>query len=301
MQIFLNRHSELRSGWRMLLFVIVSTGIGVILIVPSWSLIGTYDVVGLVFVTASVLLGTYAMTRFINRKPFAAIGLYFHPTALREFGLGCFLGFLMMTTIFVVEYLLGFIGFAWQGMSLPSSLALLGSSLALFSLAAFFEEVLFRGYLFQTLIQAVTLLPAILLMALVFGLAHGRNPHAGIFSMLNVGLAGVWLSVAYIKTRSLWLPFGLHLAWNLSQTTLYSFPTSGIAFEERKLFLLTQSGPDWVTGGAFGPEGGSLATISLMMCMWYILKSPRIAPPVGIVTLDSVEDLMPQRFSEAEG
>jgi hypothetical protein len=59
-----------------------------------------------------------------------------------------------------------------------------------------------------------------------------------------------------------------------------------------------QSGPVWVGGGEFGPEGGVLATIALITCLWYILKAGFLRPPEGIVTLDSIEDLVPP---DAEG
>ncbi len=301
MGIFLDKHNDLRSGWRMLLFLIVSTFSGIVLIVPDWGLFGWSDIVGLILLTASVLLGTFVMTRFINRKPFGAIGLFFHPAAPREFGMGCLLGFLMMSGVFIVELTLGYVGLTWRGVSPDTGLALLGASLALFALSAFFEEILFRGYFFQTLIQAATFVPATLVMAVLFALAHGRNPEAGLFGLINVGLAGVWLSIAYMKTRSLWLPLGLHLAWNFSQTTIFSFPTSGVSFEGRQLFLLTQSGPAWLTGGRFGPEGGVLATLSLIGCTWYLLKSRVVRVPEGMITLDSVEDLLPPREPEGRG
>ena len=285
----------------MLLFIIVSAGVGALLIIPAWRLIGSSDIVGLLFLTASVLVGSFVMTKFINRKPLGAIGLFFHPGAHREFGMGCLLGFLMMSAIFVVEFVFGYASIIWRGLSIIACLELLGGSLILFALSAFFEETLFRGYLFQTLIQAVTFVPAMVIMAIIFGLAHGRNPQVGPFSLVNIGLAGVWLSVAYMKTRSLWLPFGLHLAWNFSQATIFSFPTSGVAFESRRLFFLTQSGPEWVTGGAFGPEGGVLATLSLIGCTWFLLKSRHVSVPEGIITLDSVEDLLPRQQLEGKG
>jgi hypothetical protein len=160
-------------------------------------------------------------------------------------------------------------------------------------MAAFLEEVLFRGYMFQTLIQWITFLPATLVFSMLFAYSHFFNPHVTLLSLLNVTMAGIWLSIAYMKTRSLWLPFGLHLSWNFSQTSLYSFPTSGGSFEGEKLSDLIQTGPDWITGGAFGPEGGILTTIALIACTWYILKSKDLLAPEGIVTLDSVEDLLP--------
>jgi hypothetical protein len=170
----------------------------------------------------------------------------------------------------------------------------MGLSLVFFTVAAFVEETLFRGYAFQTLIQWVTFLPAVVAFSVLFAYAHYFNPNVTMLSLVNVGLAGVWLSVAYMKTRSLWLPFGLHLSWNFSQTSLYAFPTSGGSLEGQKLWDSVQTGPVWVTGGAFGPEGGVLATVALIVGTWYILKSTYVRAPEGIVTLDSVEDLLPR-------
>jgi membrane protease YdiL (CAAX protease family) len=96
-----------------------------------------------------------------------------------------------------------------------------------------------------------------------------------------------------MKTRSLWLPFGLHVSWNYSQTVIYSFPTSGIDFAGFQLGETVQTGPEWITGGAFGPEGGALATLMLILSTWYILKSKSLSVPEGIITLDSIEDIIP--------
>jgi membrane protease YdiL (CAAX protease family) len=161
-----------------------------------------------------------------------------------------------------------------------------------FAAGAMGEELLFRGYAFQTLIQAVTFLPATLLMAALFGLAHMQNPHVTAFSLSNVVLAGILFSFAYMKTRSLWLPFGVHFAWNFSQTTLFGLPTSGMTDPSHTLFNAVRSGPAWIGGGEFGPEGGVLATIALLACLWYVLKAGYLKPPEGIVTLDSIEDLV---------
>jgi hypothetical protein len=80
---------------------------------------------------------------------------------------------------------------------------------------------------------------------------------------------------------------------------LFGFPTSGIRFGRYRVFDIIQQGPEWITGGAFGPEGGALATTALVACTWYILKSEYLKAPEGIVTLDSVEDLL--RKTEATG
>lgn len=291
--IFINRHAEVRMGWRLFLFIVL------ILVLVQLSRL-TLIAVGLAddlainsLVLVSSLLVSYLLTRFINRKPFGAIGLSLHPHMGREFGMGCLLGFLMMTGIVLVELMSGYVQLSWRGFGAFQSARTVLGAVPYFAVAAGSEEVLFRGYFFQTLIQWMTFLPSTLLMAAIFGISHLLNPHATTFGLINVALAGICLSVAYMKTRSLWLPFGLHFAWNFSQSALYSFPTSGIGFGGFRLFDLTQQGPEWVTGGAFGPEGGVLATLSLAIGTWYILKSHYLRAPEGIITLDSVEDLLP--------
>ena len=296
--IIVNHYGELRVGWRLLSFVVLLAVILLVLGAPLRMLGVRSDFAGSIVTLASTLGATYTTTRFVNRKPFGAIGFSLHSHMFREFGIGCLLGFLMMSGIFVVELLSGFIHLEWGGLSLLACVRAVLWALVGFSVAAFAEEALFRGYFFQTLIQWITFLPATLVLAVAFAWSHYANPHATIFSLVNVGFAGVWLSIAYFKTRSLWLPSGLHLSWNFAQTTVYAFPTSGISFTDNRLMNLTQSGPEWITGGAFGPEGGILATIALIVSTWYILKSTSLMAPKGIVTLDSVEDLLPKSFNQ---
>jgi membrane protease YdiL (CAAX protease family) len=282
-----------------MLFILLAAAIGLALAAPlvSMGLLTTFW--SELLSGISVLVATFIVTRFINHKPFTAIGLSLHPSTFREFGHGCLAGFLMVTGVFVVEFSLGYVGLEWRGLHLHGISWVILSSTLIFAVGAFFEEVLFRGYFFQTLMQGVTLLPATLIVAALFALAHARNPNVSTFGLINVALAAIWLSFAYMKTRSLWLPCGLHFSWNFSQTTLYSFPTSGIQFAEQRFFLLTQSGPEWLTGGAFGPEGGALATLALVGGTWYVLKS-RLSPPGGIITLDSVEDLLEPRTTTVD-
>jgi membrane protease YdiL (CAAX protease family) len=296
--IFVDRYNEIRSGWRLAIFLSITLCLAFLLLSPFqyFNVLSLY--VQTVCSIVATLAASFVMTRFINRKPFTAIGLSLHPTMFKELGVGCLLGFLMMTGIFVIEYAGGFITVTWRGLTILDCLRVFLSAAGLFAIAAFFEELLFRGYLFQTLMQAVTFLPAMLIMALLFAYAHYNNPNATAFGLVNVALAAVWLSLAYMKTRSLWFPLGLHFAWNFSQTAIYGFPTSGIDFSDKQFVQLTQTGPDWITGSSFGPEGGVLATLALILCVWYILKEKQLSVPKGIITLDSVEDLLKPNVTE---
>jgi len=293
--LFLNRHGDLRIVWRLVAFLIVTSILAVVLLLPLLLLHpagGTVLAEGLL--VAAILGGSWIMTRFVNRKPLGAIGLFIHPRMLYEVGMGLLLGFLMMAGIFACELLLGYVSVVERQPDLVEALGGIGSLGVEFTLAAALEELLFRGYFFQTLLQGIGLLPAALVMSVLFALAHGFNPEISWLGGFNIFLAGLWLSVAYAKTRSLWLPIALHLGWNFSQSAIFSFPTSGLDFSGRVPFVLQQTGPAWVTGGAFGPEAGVVGTVAMLLCTWHLLKSRRYKAPEGMITLDSLEDLLPQ-------
>jgi membrane protease YdiL (CAAX protease family) len=291
--VFLTRHGDVRSGWKVLLFLLLTAATVTVLAGGSGLLFGNVPFVGNVHALLAVILASWILTRFINKKPLGAIGLWFHPRTGRELGTGILVGFLMMSAIFVVMLAAGYVDITWRALAWGNVLAAMLFSLLVFAPAAAFEELLFRGYAFQTLAQGITMLPAILVMSGLFGGAHLQNPHSTLLSTVNVMLAGIWLSLAYLKTRGLWLPFGLHLSWNFTQTTVYGFPTSGFAMADRQIWSTVENGPDWITGGPFGPEGGILATLVLLAGTWYVVKSGTLNAPEGIVTLDTVEDLMP--------
>jgi hypothetical protein len=287
-----DRHGDIRQGWRVAAFMclvplFVTGGILPLRLAGIES-----PMLEKLILLASALGATWTLTRSVNRKPVRAVGLWIHDRTLRELGAGCLLGFLMMAGITIVEVAMGYVIPSYSGLDPAGAIRVTVLSVLWFAAGAMEEELLFRGYAFQTLIQAVTFLPATLLMALLFGLAHMQNPHVTLFSLCNIVLAGILFSFAYMKTRSLWLPFGVHFAWNFSQTTLFGLPTSGMLDDAHALFKTARSGPAWIGGGEFGPEGGVLATIALLASLWYILKAGFLAPPEGVVTLDSIEDLV---------
>jgi membrane protease YdiL (CAAX protease family) len=291
--ILFDRHGDIRQGWKVAAFMCLVLFFATGGILPLRLAGIEIPLLEKLLLLCSALAATWMLTRFINRKPVRAVGLWIHGGTLRELGAGCLLGFLMMAGIYIVEFAMGYVTPSSAGLGPAGAVRVTAFSLLWFASGAMAEELLFRGYAFQTLIQAVTFLPATLLMAVVFGLAHLQNPHVTAFSLCNVVLSGILFSFAYMKTRGLWLPFGVHFAWNFSQTTLFGLPTSGMLDSAHSLFNATQSGPPWIGGGEFGPEGGVLASIALIACLWYILKAGFLRPPQGIVTLDSIEDLVP--------
>jgi uncharacterized protein len=292
--IFLDRHREIRPIWRILMFITLLLAVSFALLTPAQSVRFIGRVPQLVLLLLSAVLASFIMTRMVHRKRFGAFGLTLHPSTLREFLLGLGLGLAMMAGIFIVEVGTGMVSITLREMSAGGALALFAMAAGEFLLGAAFEEVVFRGYVFQVLLQWITLLPATLVIALLFALAHGFNPGIGPIAYMNIGLVSLTLCLAYYKTRGLWLPIGLHFGWNFAQTTIFGFPTSGMPPAGLSFVDLTQSGATWLTGGAFGPEAGILGTLSIVGGTWYILKSRHIRAEEGIITLDSLEDVLPE-------
>jgi len=112
---------------------------------------------------------------------------------------------------------------------------------------------------------------------LLFGAAHLRNPFQNWISTLNTALVGVLLAICYLRTRALWLPLGIHFAWNFVQGYVLGFPVSGIALQH-SIFQAKIIGPAYLTGGAYGPEGSILSLGVIAAGTIYFFVSRRIYP-----------------------
>ena len=125
---------------------------------------------------------------------------------------------------------------------------------------AFMEELLFRGILFRWLEEFGGSWFALALTAALFGLAHLFNPNATVLSSFAIALeAGVLLGGAYMLTRNLWMAIGLHAAWNFTQGWIFDVPVSGT--DQHGMVEAQLSGPELLSGGAFGLEASLIAMI----------------------------------------
>lgn len=140
-----------------------------------------------------------------------------------------------------------------------------------FLLVALHEELVFRGYMFQRLVENLGPWPAQLLMGLAFMAIHLNN--AGISSaqpllkaitLINITLAGFLMGLAWLKTRSLALPVGIHFGWNYVQGNVLGFGVSGTSMASG-FWRPMLHGPDWLTGGAVGLEGSVLCTVACLL------------------------------------
>jgi len=215
----------------------------------------------------ATLVFTWAFRRFLDRDTLLGLGLQRSKRWKREIGTGLILGFLLMAFIFGVEWTLGWVrvlGFAWQR---QPPMALFGTLLgyaSFYTFVAFGEELAFRGYVLQNLRKEWGSPVALLASSFLFALLHGLNPHFTPLALVGIALAGVFMAYGYLISGSLWLPIAFHFAWNFAQGPLFSFPVSGL--ESEGLLLLERGdSPSLITGGAFGPEGGVLGVIAILL------------------------------------
>jgi membrane protease YdiL (CAAX protease family) len=205
-----------------------------------------------------ILLLTYLFRRFLDQQSFTSLGFTRRRGWLWEIGFGVILGFVLMGSIFLVEWAGGWLTVGngiWRFQMLGPALLMLAGYFILFILAGASEEIIFRGYILQNLREWPGTILAVIMSSLLFGLIHGLNPNFNLFAALNIALAGVAFCYAYLITGNLWLPLAFHFSWNFFQGPVFSFPVSGV-ISGGLLSTQVSQGKSVITGGAFGPEGG---------------------------------------------
>lgn len=146
----------------------------------------------------------------------------------------------------------------------PRAMWLLLLNLITVAVAALAEEVAFRGYPYRRLIEGIGPVAATIGMSLLFGLGHMFNSGAAWTSVLVTMLAGLVLSVAWLRTHGLWLGWGLHFAWNACTGILFGLPVSGIN-NFASVVQTRAIGRLWLTGGDYGPEGALFTVVVLLI------------------------------------
>jgi len=182
---------------------------------------------------------------------------------------GMLVGFAMFSGVIAIDVVLG--GARIGGFAGVDGLV---SALSMALLAGVAEELIFRGAVYRLLEDGFGTLIAIALSGLLFGLLHVFNPGATLASTAAIAVeAGILLAAAYLVTRSLWLAIGLHIGWNFTEGGVFGASVSG--GKSHGLIITTFAGPDWLTGGKFGPEA-SLTAVAVCVTVAAILLAVAI-------------------------
>ncbi len=134
------------------------------------------------------------------------------------------------------------------------------------------EEMLFRGYGFQVLMNALGPYATILPVSVLFGLAHTSNQNVSTLGVVNTILWGILLGYAFLRSGDLWLPIGLHFGWNWT-LPLLGQNLSGFTMGVTGYSMHWKTGVLW-SGGAYGPEGGLLTTAVIGVLVYYLHRAP---------------------------
>jgi len=280
---FINRFGHLRAAWRIALFLVLTFMLGAIIswcvdfipfpdegdVLLTWKEVGSRGGNCL-----AMILAAYIVLRWVDRRPFVLLGLNLLQGWKRDFGLGLGIGIVMISVTLALLWAGG-----WMSLSLnditPILLVGITKALLVFFVAALLEELLLRGYPLQAFIEGSRVWIAVILLSSIFSVMHLDNPHSTIPSSLNIFLGGILFSACYLKTRSLWLPTGLHLGWNWTQASFWGMGVSGYHVKW-SVFSAEAQGADWISGGKFGAEASIIATVVIAVVIYLIWTSKKL-------------------------
>jgi membrane protease YdiL (CAAX protease family) len=212
----------------------------------------------------AALLGIYALlVRWIERRKAEELAT---SPGLRLALSGAAFGFVLFCVVYAVLWAMGVA--RWEGVARTGSLVgpVLGAAVA-----AVGEELAIRGGVFRILEESLGTGLALTLSAALFGLLHASNRGATTISTLAIALeAGVLLGAAYAASRNLWLPIGLHFGWNFTEGGVFGAVVSGGSTGAR-IVKMPLSGPELLTGGAFGPEASVMAVAVCLVAALILL------------------------------
>ena len=212
-----------------------------------------------------------------EKRPFATLG-FERRGVLQQYGRGLLIGVLTFSGAVGLMALFGYVAPEVGGPA-QAGLAALGGVLLVFLPGWFIqgaaEEVLTRGWMLPVLGARYRPWMGILLSSFFFAVMHGINPNLSILALVNLALYGLFAALYALREESLWGICAFHSVWNWAQGNLFGLAVSGEETGVGTLLDLMETGPDWFTGGAFGPEGGLAVMLMLVLGCVLMLVWPK--------------------------
>jgi membrane protease YdiL (CAAX protease family) len=276
--MFTTSTGRLRPVWAFVISAVLSFAAFFIAAVVSEAIAHQhYLILEVIFrpLLALMLIGVYVwlltIADNVHDHRIAALGLPLTEGWREQFMAGCIVG-LALTVVAVTPIAISghaniHVHFGFH--LLPRT----GAVLIVLAVGALGEELMFRGYPFQRLEEGIGAIGAIAVFSVLFGAVHLSNPGASLWGMLNTILIGIMLAIAYLRSRALWLPWGIHFGWNAALGFLFGLPVSGLRMFNAVVRTST-TGPTWMTGGGYGIEAGATGTIAVVIGLVVVWKLP---------------------------
>jgi membrane protease YdiL (CAAX protease family) len=288
-----NDQGQLRNGWWILIFIAVFLASQLAYHpVSKWLQNTGADRSSLSPLPVVFVLAVTWFCMRLRRQPLPAVGLRLDAKWLRLVLYGTAFGSIQMLAVTALIYAAGGVAFSLDP---AHGLPALAYGAWVFVWVAVLEELLFRGFVFQRLVEGIGATTALLLMAALFAIAHWGNPGmqgtTEFWASIDTALGGILLGLAYLRTGSLALPIGIHFGWNWIQGSLLGFDVSGL---QQAGWLLPQllDKPQWLSGGAFGPEASVFAVVVDVIAVLLLWRWKGVArDPVvrqGAIQIDAI-------------
>ncbi|MBI3696328.1 MAG: CPBP family intramembrane metalloprotease [Acidobacteria bacterium] len=265
---------------RLTVFVVVT-------MVLWWCFAGVIHLIGVETIVTSalslgsaVLLTTTMMMRIYEMQPFHMVGFFFNRAGAMHFMAGVVLGAGSSLIIVGIQWTFG-----WARVErvafLSHGVLTLSFWFLILLVGAIGEELLFRGYGFQHLIKAFGPWLTLTSTSVLFAWMHSANPAFSRVGLINTALFGALFGYAYWRTRDLWLPLGLHFAWNFSLATIGA-NVSGLKIKLLGISMVSTGLPLW-SGGEYGPEASLFTTFALVAMGVIVWRAPLVRQEQGIL------------------
>jgi uncharacterized protein len=236
--------------------------------VASWIPVGAREFGFVMVMTGGLLIGHAWTFQMVDPRGWSFVGLGRSAMRPRLIAVGALLGALGIAAPVLLLLVMRWLAIVPSADA--SSLGAAASALAVLIPAAFWEELFVRGYAYSVLRERWGPVAAIVLTSQVFGWMHLLNDGATLRAVFAVIIAGVFLGLLREATKSLYVAWAAHLAWNAVLVVVLHATVSGITMAAPD-YRLVEQGPDWATGGSWGPEGGWFAIFGLFAVTCYVM------------------------------
>lgn len=265
-----NSEKRVRGGWRICIVTLLA--FLCMLLIAAFT--GTQSMFTIVLAAVIILLLWFS-AKHIDKRPFSEYGFWISAGWIRDFVAGNIIAATGMAFIVGINVWMGWIvitDYRFTFTNFDFVTGLLGI-LAVMTAVSVWEEAYFRGYLIINIKESVpdkwlrekgSVVTAVLISSVFFGLVHLPNPNSSWISTMNISIAGLVFAYPYIITKSIAIPVGMHLSWNYFQGAVFGLPVSGTHFDQ-VMMGVDVTGPEVFTGGNFGPEAGVAGLLGLVI------------------------------------
>jgi CAAX protease family protein len=276
--LFTSSTGRLHPVWGFVISVVFSLGAFFIAAVVAQGVAGQHSLVlEVIFrsLLTLLLIGIYVwlltIVDNVREHRIAALGLPLIEGWRKQFVAGCIVGLVLTVLAILPSAVWGNVRFTVHlGLRLlPRDAAVM----AVLLVGALAEELMFRGYPFQHLEEGIGAAGAIAIFSVLFGAVHLANPGASLWGLINTVLIGILLAIAYLRTRALWLPWGIHFGWNTTLGFLCGLPVSGVRIFN-VVVRTSVAGPKWMTGGSYGVEASATGTVAVLIGLLIVWRLP---------------------------